>query len=244
MELTQINSDGVVIHEQMVKNVLKTINTCIVAEIFEFNPETQRATVRPCVKEKEMLSEGRTVVVSLPQIFDVPVFFPFSGQSGFSITYPVKKGDYCLVIFCQRDIYNWKTYGGEQTTNEAAKGTQRMFDLNDAVAYVGFSPLPFTIKDFQNDAIEVRNADRGVRVRVEEHAVEIETKNCNVTAGAGDVTITAGDSVLKVDRDNSISLTTSSIKLNANTGCKYGATGLINGTSIATVVDGIVVGIS
>lgn len=244
MELSQINPDGIVMYEQLVKNVLKTINTCIVAEIFDFDAEKQRATVRPCIKEKEILSQGRTLIVSLPQIFDVPVFFPFSGQSGFSITYPVKKGDYCLVVFCQRDIYNWKVYGGEQTTNEHEQGTQRMFDLNDAVAFVGFSPIPFAIKDFKNDAIEIRNTDRGVRVRIEENAVKMETKNCKVVAGAGDVTITAGGTNFKVDRDESITVNAASIKFNGNTGCKYGATGLIGGTAIATVVDGIVVAIS
>lgn len=270
MNLENMNADNPLLQKHFVENVLKEVNTVLIASIVEFNPATQRAVVSPLIREKEILSGGKSIRVQLPQLFDVPVFFPFSPQSGFSITYPVRKGDYCLVVFSQRDILNWKRYGSVQDTNEVETGYQRMFDLNDGFAFVGFSPLVEPIKSFQNDAVEIRNEDRNIYICLNDQFVEIKdvnkqtrllmaaesislsTMQCKVVCNKENVLIDAGPNNFIIDNNsgtitlnslNSVSIKSNIIALDGNVACSNGATGTITAKNVATVVDGIVVAI-
>ncbi|MFW8450019.1 Gp138 family membrane-puncturing spike protein, partial [Klebsiella pneumoniae] len=68
---------------------------------------------------------GAQVSVNLPLLVDVPVVFPRGG--GCTLTFPVKPGDECLVIFADRCIDFWWQSGGIQEPVD-----ERMHDLSDA----------------------------------------------------------------------------------------------------------------
>lgn len=93
--------------------------------IVSYDSGTQTASVKPMLNRKV---NGEDEVV--PVINSVPVIFPRSG--GAFMTFPVKAGDGCLLIFCDRSLDEWK--GG---SGEIAPDDPRAFDLSDAVAIMG-----------------------------------------------------------------------------------------------------------
>lgn len=71
--------------------------------IQQFFPEIQTATIT--INHKFMLGE---TIGDYPELVDVPVFVPAGGQS--ALTMPITKGDFCIVLFSDRDISAWLTH--------------------------------------------------------------------------------------------------------------------------------------
>lgn len=70
-----------------------------------------------------------------PVIYSIPVIMPCTTTS--SITMPVNQGDSVLLMFSQRDIDIYKN-GGDTPHDPASF---RRFNMNDAVALIGLSPI-------------------------------------------------------------------------------------------------------
>lgn len=88
------------------------------------------ASVKPLIKK--VFTDG--VELSLPVIPGVPVIFP--ATSDFQFTFPLKKGDDCLIIFSERDLSNWIAKGEDSIPADTKK-----YDLSDAIAIPGlYSP--------------------------------------------------------------------------------------------------------
>jgi hypothetical protein len=64
-----------------------------------------------------------------PVIPDVPILFPQA--AGFRMTWPVKTGDPCLLVFGDRSLEEWQSAGGTKAVSPA---DERRHDLTDAVA--------------------------------------------------------------------------------------------------------------
>lgn len=95
-----------------------------------FDPVAMTVSVQPAVKGQVQDEGGSAAAVNMPLLVDVPVVFPCG--SGFTLTYPVKNGDECLVIFASRCIDGWWQNGGIGGTPD-----ERMHDLSDGIAIVG-----------------------------------------------------------------------------------------------------------
>lgn len=132
---------------------LKELHTMLPGLIESFDPDTQTARVQPCIK-RIWFEHG---AVDLPVCVDVPVWFPGGGD--WFLTFPVKKGDECVLGFFERAIDNWFAQGGLQSPSE-----YRLHDLSDGVALVGLNSQPRKIDAFQGDALELRTRDRATRV--------------------------------------------------------------------------------
>ena len=105
---------------------------CALPGIVEsFDSAAQTATVRPALKRRNRKGEA----VSLPLLRDVPVFFPGGRTSG--ITWPVARGDECLLVFADSAIDGWFESGEAE-----APASERRHDLSDAFAFVGFRSRP------------------------------------------------------------------------------------------------------
>lgn len=111
--------------DSIAKQRINEIHTAMPAVIVSFNPQTCTASVKPSLNYHVV--DGRTL--EYPIIVNVPVFMPKAGNS--QITYPVKSGDNCLLVFCERCTNEW-----------IGKGVydERKFDLTDAFAFVGMCP--------------------------------------------------------------------------------------------------------
>ena len=105
------------------------LNTFIPARIIAYDNKNQTVTVRPVMYEAH--KDG--VSTKFADIPSVPVVFPSSG--GGSITFPIKVGDDCVVLFSQRDFSGW--WVTDKVPSQSP--TQRYHDYNDAIAIVGLT---------------------------------------------------------------------------------------------------------
>lgn len=117
------------IFRNSVISVLNGVNTSLPGIVVEYDASTNKATIQPALN-KAYLSGA----MAMPILENVPVMFP--GGSGFYVTFPIVKGDYVLLIFCQRSLDLWLSVGGQVTPNDPRK-----FDISDAIAIPGLQPF-------------------------------------------------------------------------------------------------------
>lgn len=127
--------------QDMINNGIGGIHTACPATIVSFDAGTCIASVKP-----EMMyykTDGDTI--DYPIIIGVPVFMPRAGTA--QITYPVKEGDSCLLVFSERSLDEW--LGKGSTDNH----DPRRYDLTDAFCFVGMCPS----QSISADNVEVIN---------------------------------------------------------------------------------------
>ena len=109
-------------------SLLKNSMNCVsIGTIQVFYPTDQTADILLNYKRWQ----GSDIApLDYPLLVKCPVFVLNGG--GAYITFPVTKGDSCLVLFCDREIDTWFTKGGTNAPQSA-----RVHDLNDGIALVG-----------------------------------------------------------------------------------------------------------
>jgi hypothetical protein len=115
-------------------DVRASMNVAIPGNIVEFFPGDQTATVQAAVRRRVRTDKGYEFM-DYPLFHDVPVCF--LGGGGHALTFPVAKGDECLVIFADANIDAWFQSGGVQD-----QISLRSHDLSDGFAIVGFRSQP------------------------------------------------------------------------------------------------------
>jgi hypothetical protein len=120
--------------ENLIDIALRNVNTAMPGEIVSYEPSLNTAVIKPAFTRT--YTDG--TIVEIPNLEDVPIAFPRSGTA--AITFPLKAGDSVLLVFCQRNIEQWKLFGGTVTPDT------RKFNLSDAVAipgvYSASNPIP------------------------------------------------------------------------------------------------------
>jgi hypothetical protein len=152
-QLEAASNDAEAAINARVEALAANINTCMPGIIRSYDEATQSVTVQPAIK-RIFIGKG---AIDLPVLVDVPVKFPRGG--GFVLTFPISKGDECLLSFSQRAIDFWWKNGGVQLPSE-----YRMHDLSDAFADVGYSSVPNAVKNVRMDAVELRSVDGSNRI--------------------------------------------------------------------------------
>lgn len=150
-------------HAAQIEGRLKDLHTCMPGIIASFNPDTQTASVQPAIK-RIFTEKG---AVNLPLCVDVPVAFPGGGD--FFLTFPVKVGDECILMFSERAIDNWHASGGTQTPSE-----YRLHDLSDGIAIVGLNSQPNKLEALQMTGAELRTRNRSTYIRIEDGTIYIK----------------------------------------------------------------------
>jgi hypothetical protein len=107
-----------------------TIWTSFPGIIESFDPNKVTASVQPAIQAKRQSMDGTFTMVDIPVMQDVPVVFERGG--GFILTFPVAKGDECIVWISSRCIDSWWQSGGVQPPAHP-----RMHDLSDGFCKVG-----------------------------------------------------------------------------------------------------------
>lgn len=122
-----------------------------------FDPDAVTAVVQPAIRSVETDNDGNRVTKNYPLLVDVPVIFPRGG--GCTLTFPVKAGDECLVIFADRCIDFWWQNGGVQESVD-----DRVHDLSDAFCIVGPQSQVQKISGISTSAVELRSDDGGTKL--------------------------------------------------------------------------------
>jgi len=130
------------------------------------------ASVQPAMKASISRPDGSSSLAALPLLPDVPICFSRGG--GYTATFPVKKGDECLIVFASRSIDAWFALGDAQQPLD-----QRMHDINDGFAIVGpFSQQTAgTLTNVSPTAAELRSNDGSVKV-----SIDVTTGTATITA--------------------------------------------------------------
>jgi len=108
-------------------NIMNT-HTCLPGEIQSYDSVKLTCSVRlgisPVIDDQPE---------EYPIISGVPVVFPRTKNGG--ITFPLSAGDSALIVFSERNLDQWRTFGPGQPPLDG-----RIFDINDAIAIPGFFP--------------------------------------------------------------------------------------------------------
>ncbi|GJL36020.1 hypothetical protein TUM17576_28400 [Enterobacter hormaechei] len=136
---------------ELVQKVFSTLKVAMPGVIESFDPGSVTVSVRPAIKGYDGGTEDDGWI-ELPLLVDVPVIFPRGG--GCTLTFPVKAGDECLLIFGDRCIDFWWQNGGIQKPVDL-----RMHDLSDAFAIVGPQSQAHKISGISTSATQWRTDD-------------------------------------------------------------------------------------
>ncbi|MCT9017100.1 Gp138 family membrane-puncturing spike protein, partial [Cupriavidus gilardii] len=90
--------------------------TALPGIIHSFDADAMTCEVQPTIKIPVRKLDGTIESVALPLLVDCPVQFPSGGNC--TLTFPVKPGDECLVVFASRCIDAWWQSGGVQEQAE------------------------------------------------------------------------------------------------------------------------------
>lgn len=163
------------------KEMLKGVHTMLPATIESFDKDTQRAKVAIAYTMRRV--DGTNL--KYPALLEVPVQFPRWG--GMAITFPVKPGDECAVLFSERAMDRFKELGaGDQPPHEA-----RFFDLADGFALMGLFSKPNKLDGVSEDSLEIRT--------------EVGDKKITL-AESGQITLEDGTTTLTLKADGKVSL--------------------------------------
>lgn len=252
MDTTMLKGNSVQALMQLVRRMFLEIHTCLPGEIVSFNPDTQTATVKGCIRNKVIDTDGNVTWIDPPRILEVPVVFLQSQKNGFSITYPVQAGDQCLLFFSERGYDNWLEYGSVQNPNEI--GAPLAHQYNDAFALVGVSPYPSSIQNFQTDCIELRNKNRDIRISLSDSSIVVHNNKVEVILNEDNFITKLEDgqgktiASIEIDKDGNINLKSNkdinvdgdNVNITGNTVNCFGGDINVIGTNTLTVESPII----
>lgn len=117
------------------KDIKLNLNCHAVGTIQSFNPvnQTVSATInykKTFLKRNSQSGLYDIILSDYPILLDCPALILSGGPC--ALTFPIAKGDECLIFFNDRDIDNW--FAGSSTSEPA---TARLHSLSDGFALVG-----------------------------------------------------------------------------------------------------------
>lgn len=158
--------------------------------IQSFDPETVTCVIQPAIIGTKTDGDGNEQPAPLSLLMDVPVIFPRGG--GVTLTFPVKAGDECLVIFSDRSIDFWWQSGGVQEPADS-----RLHDLSDAFAIVGPQSQARKISGISTSAAQLRTDDGAAFIEVAAgHNITVNTPGKLTASAQGGTEITSPTIVL------------------------------------------------
>lgn len=217
--------------EAILHNISVSMNCIKIGEIVSFDKTQQTATVKVLHRMDENYDLELDKTVEYPPLQKVPVVVLQGGGS--VITFPIKAGDQCLLLFCDYMIDNWWISGGV-----GASDFPRRHDISDAIAIVGLQALPKAIQGYSDYLHLQYNANSDIVIG-EQIDVNNENINLNGATKVSETLEVEKDVTAKANVDVTETLTAKA--LNATTAATGSFRTADNKT--VTVVNGIVTAI-
>lgn len=129
---------------RFIDNVLIDTHTILPAKVLKYNSSDQTATIEFSINRS---IDGEQV--NYPILEEINVVYPRGNKAGLS--FPLKNGDGCLVVFAERNLDFWKDQGAGGVPKDFRK-----FDLNDAIVVPGLFPTLEPMEPSQQEATELR----------------------------------------------------------------------------------------
>lgn len=175
------------------------IQTAMPAIIQSFDPVARTVTAQPTIRYQVTNYDNTKHWVTLPIIVDIPVIFPSGG--GYTLTFPIKQGDECLLIFASRCIDSWWYSGGVQNQDDI-----RFHDYSDGFAIVGVNSRPNVIPAISTNSVQLRS-DSGTEF--------VEVKNNKISV-VSTTEIVLNSPIITLNASNKIVLNTPLTEVDGN----------------------------
>ena len=134
------------------ENIGFKTHVALPAIVQSFNAQAQTVDVQPTIRERVILEDNSISYQQYPLLINVPILYPQAGD--YSITFPIKRGDECLVIFSDISIDNWWLYGNVQNPIE-----QRRHDLSDGIAIFGLKNQSKLVGQSVSNSLVIKNGN-------------------------------------------------------------------------------------
>ncbi|HHY1017925.1 Gp138 family membrane-puncturing spike protein [Raoultella planticola] len=161
------------VYDSILKGAKQSVRVSMPGVIKSFDPESVTCVVEVSIYiPKPESTEGKSIDrlaqdnVFYPLILDAPVIFPRGG--GCTLTFPVKEGDECLVVFADRCIDFWWQSGGVQNGSRG-----RMHDYSDAFVIPGPQSQAKKISGISTNSVELRSDDGSAKLSLNPASGEI-----------------------------------------------------------------------
>lgn len=176
--------------DTLAASIFSMMRVSIPGIIQSFDPEAVTCVVQPAIKGAVPNDSGVPVSSDMTLLMDVPVIFPRGG--GCTLTFPVKPGDECLIVFGDRCTDFWWQSGGVQEPAD-----DRQHDLSDAFAIVGPQSQAKKISGISMSGAQLRTDDGAAFVEVAAgHAITVQTPGKLTASAQAGAEITAPEIVL------------------------------------------------
>lgn len=177
------------------------LNTSIPAIVDDFDTATQRVSATPAIQARYVTPEMEVKYINYPKITNIPL--SIIKCPGLKITCPVIKGQNCTLIFSQRSIDNFLIDGKIHPPFEGdfpEISALRCMDLTDAMCFPGIITNDEAISNYNNSAIEIRNADGTVKVSVAENGLTLAQGGASIEL-SGNIVRIVGQQILLNNKD-------------------------------------------
>ena len=146
---------------------LKSVLRCACPGIIQaFDPTMQTCTVQLAIREEVTKEDYTKLWVDLPLLLDVPIVIPQC--HGMALTFPIVKGDECLIIFADMCIDGFFSLGGVQNQLE-----KRRHDLSDGFALIGIKSQPNIITNYSQSSTELRTISGNTKISLKENEISM-----------------------------------------------------------------------
>lgn len=159
-----------------IKKATDGLHVCCTGKIEAFDSSSNRASITPCGKFK--IEDGREL--DFPTIYNVPVYFPCGAGGSAGITFPIRPGDLCIVVFADSQLDDF--LGGRDCEDP------RKHSMNDAIAIPGlYSNAVPTVSGNPNDLCLV-NAGSKVVLNGSKMSINL-SDGTDAVFGGGDLVV-------------------------------------------------------
>lgn len=139
--------------DQMKRQTMLAMNCVQIGIIQEYRAATNTAKVK--IASQIKMPNG--AIIEYPILDDCPVF-TLSGGSSF-VSCPIASGDFCLVLFNDRNMDNWYLTGAVTTPD-----TARAHSIADGIVLVGLNPIS-SPKATPTDSVCVNGGNKLVSIK-------------------------------------------------------------------------------
>lgn len=185
--------------------------------VYNFNPADQTCEVQLAIESLFVGTEDAYSVETKQRLQKVPVQFIQGG--GYSLTHPVPDGSPCYVHFAERGIQHWLAEGKDKAglnNGQPAPAFSQLFSHNAAVCIIGLQPLTNSIKSFATNGLEIRNADRSIRIAMTNASIFLISGTTTVTISKNGAIVINGNTTLGITTKGAATIKAPTIKLDSN----------------------------
>ena len=216
LNLPRSKPDLKLVFNQVTREIMTALACAQTGTITAFYPATQTADIQinMAIVLQYLTNADSTntpVTTQYPPLLGVPVVC--LGGGGGAITFPIKAGDTCALIFIDRDLDTWWLSG----TTGLPPNSNRLHNLSDAIAIVGLRSQTGSLSSYSTTDTQVYGpaGTSGPKVSLDSTKVGISNATTSLLTALQDVVLALTALNAKTGPDCTTQINTASTAINA-----------------------------